>query len=61
MQQYKPIVLACEMSDQGYWIVTVSIAPGFRIPVQVATIGITQQRAAELAIETAALYPAVRR
>lgn len=61
MPVYRPLVVASEMGRYGYWIVTVSIAPGYRIPVQVATIGITQQYAAELAIATAAFHPAVRR
>jgi hypothetical protein len=61
MRRYKPVVLSAVMGDAGYWIVTVSIAPSFRIPVMVATIGVTQQQAIERAIETAVLYPAVRR
>lgn len=55
--RYEPVILDTRMSDYGYWIVTISAAPGERFSIMVATIGITQQEAEALVTEAAPLYP----
>lgn len=49
---YDPIALSARMSDYGYWVVTVSVAPGLRMSVMICRIGITQQEAIESALAT---------
>lgn len=55
---YAPVTLGARMSDYGYWIVEISVAPGQRMSVMVAKIGITQQEAIDLVAEVAPFYPA---
>jgi hypothetical protein len=55
---YAPIVLDTRMGDYGYWIVTISVAPGSRMSIMVAKVGVTQQEAQDLVLEASALYPA---
>lgn len=57
---YAPVTLGARMSDYGYWIVEISVAPGQRMSVMVAKMGITQQEAIDLVAEAAPFYPAPR-
>lgn len=52
MASYKPIVMSVEMSRYGYWIVTLSVAPGLRMQVMLCQVGITPDRAAADALAT---------
>jgi len=47
--KYDPVFLSAEMTDQGYWRVTFSVAPGLRLPVTLTRIGITRSEAIALA------------
>ncbi len=47
MARYEPIVLSCEMGDQGYWLVTWSVAPGLRAAVTACRVGISRSEAIE--------------
>lgn len=55
---YEPIVISVEMSQYGYWIVTLSIKPGLRMPVMICRVGITSTQAADFAMATAAAHSA---
>lgn len=55
---YEPIVISVEMSQYGYWIVTLSIEPGLHMPVMICRVGITSTQAADLAMTTAAAHSA---
>jgi hypothetical protein len=57
---YHPIAVATRMGDYGYWVVTVSVAPGRRIDVTIGSVGITREVAAELAVASLPELP-VRR
>lgn len=46
---YKPIVTDVRMSDYGYWVVDVSVAPARTVSVMIAVTGITPDEARELA------------
>lgn len=50
MATYEPIVLSVRMSDFGYWVVDVSVAPDKTVSVMVAQVGISPGQAAELAL-----------
>lgn len=47
---YTPLVIDTRMSDYGYWIVDISVAPGMVVSVMIPVTGITRERAAELAL-----------
>lgn len=47
--KYKPIVTSVRMSDYGYWVVDVSIAPAVTCSVMIARIGISPDDASQLA------------
>lgn len=55
---YEPIVISVEMSQYGYWIVTLSIKPGLRMPVMICKVGITTKDAVQLAMTTTAAHSA---
>lgn len=59
--EYHPIPLDVSMSDYGYWIVTLSIAPGLRLQTMICSVGITQQQALDAAMHVVPSYPAERR
>lgn len=50
MTAYAPIVLSTRMSDYGYWVVDVSVAPDKTVSVMIAVTGITAAQASELAL-----------
>ena len=50
MAKYEPIATSVRMSDYGYWVVTVSVAPDKRIDVMICTQGISPDDAAMLAL-----------
>lgn len=52
MADYSPIVLDVEMSKYGYWVVTVSVAPGKRVSTMVAKTGVTREEAIEHVFES---------
>lgn len=58
---YAPLFLSARMSQYGYWIVEVSTAPGERMSIMVAKIGITQHEAIDLVAQASSLYPASAR
>ena len=45
VSRYNPIVLSTEMNQYGYWVVTVSAAPGYRLAVTCARVGISRSEA----------------
>lgn len=57
---YKPVVLGVRQSRYGYWIVTISAAPGFRVEVMCAILGITSKDAESMIIGTASQLPHAR-
>lgn len=57
---YKPVVLGTRQSRYGYWIVTISAAPGFRVEVMCAILGITSKDAESMIIGAASQLPHVR-
>lgn len=58
---YAPLTLGARMSDYGYWVVTVSVAPGLRLEVMICKVGITQQQALDAVNPVVPRYPAVIR
>jgi hypothetical protein len=59
-RSYEPIAVRAYMSQYGYWIVELSMAPASTLSVMVATIGITQQQAIDLVMSASSLYPSQR-
>lgn len=57
---YKPVVLGTRQSRYGYWIVTISAAPGFRMEVMCAILGITSKDAESMIIGAASQLPHAR-
>jgi hypothetical protein len=57
MTGYEPILIDTRMSDYGYWIVTFSIAPGKRLSIMIAIVGITRENAAQEALATLSSLP----
>jgi hypothetical protein len=45
VSRYTPIVLSCEMNQYGYWQVTLSAAPGYRMAWTSARVGIGRSEA----------------
>lgn len=45
VSRYNPIVLSCEMNIYGYWVVVWSAAPGYRLAVTCARVGISRSEA----------------
>jgi len=45
MPKYSPVLLSAEMNDQGYWVVTWSVAPGLRLPITACRVGISRSDA----------------
>lgn len=45
VSRYNPIVLSCEMNQYGYWVVTWSAEPGYRLSVTCARVGISRPEA----------------
>lgn len=45
-----PIIMQTRMSDSGYWVVTVSVAPARSVSVMIAKTGISPQEAQQLAL-----------
>ena len=60
MGRYEPIALSAEMGDYGYWVVTWSVAPGYRVPVTCARVGISRSEAVELTRTALPFLPPVR-
>lgn len=58
--QYQPVVLGTRQSRYGYWIVTISRAPGFRMDVVCAILGITSKDAESMIIEAVSQLPHAR-
>lgn len=58
---YEPVILNTRMLKSGYWGVEISVAPGERMTLVIAKMGVTQQEAEALAVEAAPLYPASRK
>jgi hypothetical protein len=54
---YRPIILGCRMSDYGYWICDVSVAPGKVISVMICKTGITAEDVPALALGTLGSLP----
>lgn len=50
MARYRPIVLSVRMSDYGYWVADVSVAPDKTVSIMIAQVGISPGQAAELAL-----------
>lgn len=50
MTAYRPLVTGVRMSDYGYWVVDVSVAPAVVTSVMIAVQGITPHDAAQLAL-----------
>jgi len=50
--KYKPLPLKARMSDYGYWVVDVSVAPGRVVSVMIAPVGITSEAARDHALST---------
>lgn len=50
MPKYAPLVSSIVQSKFGYWIVTISAAPGLNVSVMVAKLGITPAQAADAAL-----------
>jgi len=55
MPLYEPIVTEVRMSDYGYWVVTISCAPGRRVSIMVCTQGITPETAESHALDSLGL------
>jgi hypothetical protein len=51
---YKPLAIDARMSDYGYWVVTISVAPGLRMDVMICRVGISRDAAIALAGTTVA-------
>jgi hypothetical protein len=47
---YAPLVSNVRMSDYGYWVVDVNVAPGKTMSVMIAVTGITPEQAASHAL-----------
>lgn len=52
MADYAHLAVRTRMSDMGYWVVEVSIAPGKIVSIMVAKAGIDPAEAARLALLT---------
>lgn len=50
MPKYAPLVSSIVQSKFGYWIVTISAAPGLNVSVMVAKLGIAPDEAASAAL-----------
>lgn len=50
MSKYAPLVSNIRQSRFGYWVVTISVAPGLSVSVMIAKLGITPDEAAALAL-----------
>lgn len=50
MPSYDPLVTHVRMSDYGYWVADVSVAPGMTMSVMLAPTGITPEQAASIAL-----------
>lgn len=50
MPKYSPIILSTVQSKYGYWNVKISIAPGLNVVVMVASLGVSEETAGELAL-----------
>lgn len=50
MTIYAPVILAVRMSDFGYWVVDVSVAPDKTVSIMIAEVGISPDQARELAL-----------
>jgi hypothetical protein len=61
MTTYSPIVVHIAQNVYGYWVVTISVAPGRLTSVTIVTQGITPARAAELALESLPAITPTRR
>jgi hypothetical protein len=57
MPLYSPIVTGVRMSDYGYWVVDVSVAPGRTVSVMIAVVGITPGAAAQYALSGTLPHP----
>lgn len=47
VSNYNPIPLSCDMNDYGYWVVVWSAAPGYRLAVTCARVGISRSEAVQ--------------
>jgi hypothetical protein len=50
MPTYEPLISSIVQSKYGYWIVTISVAPGLNLPVMVCKLGISPSEAGALAL-----------
>lgn len=57
MSKYAPLVSDIRQSKYGYWIVTISVAPGLSVSIMIAKLGITPSEAADLALTGRPLLP----
>ena len=57
MPPYRPIIIDVRMSDYGYWVVTISVAPGKRLSTMIALVGITPEQAGEAALSVLGSLP----
>lgn len=51
-KSYPPLVTNVRMSDYGYWVATVNVAPGRSVSVMIAITGISSDAAREHALVT---------
>jgi hypothetical protein len=58
VSRYKPIVLSCEMNKYGLWVVVWSAAPGYRLAVTCARVGISRSEAVFESSTVLAMAPA---
>jgi hypothetical protein len=58
---YEPIPLDVYMSDQGYWVVVISVEPGLHLTIMMCKVGITREQARDLAVVVTPSYPATTR
>lgn len=47
---YRPIVLGAEINAYGLWVVTLSVAPGLRLPVTCCRLGVSRSEAIAAAL-----------
>lgn len=54
---YKPVVLSTRQSQYGYWVVTVSTAPGLRAEITCCRLGLTRDDAQTAALAVTPFLP----
>lgn len=51
--KYEPLVVNVEMSQYGYWLVSVSVSPWQRMTVMICAVGISPDTARAMALASA--------